>query len=148
MDSSCIWLWQPHVWGCPESIHSPQVPNLGSVLELVSWQRSPKGQIFLFSVPGQTGLGMCPKPCRQMEEEVRLLPPQRLPLARWFLQWGWSSWACFYCPELPLFPSASKPGSTTLLKIFCAPNLLPTDFFHLTLARVIFLLPPSKDPSM
>lgn len=104
VESSHIWPWPARLWGCPESTHTPQAPILGSILGLLPCQRNPGGQTLLSSAPVQTGSGVCPKPCKQMEGEGRLLPPWRLSAAGGFLQWGWASRACFCSPQLPLFP--------------------------------------------
>lgn len=110
IDTSLFWLHEAlgilHVldpdchmfWSCLETIHTPQSPTLCSVLGLISYQRTPKGQVFLFSVLVQTGLSVCPSLANRWKKGVRFLPSQTLPLARWFLQQGWSLWVCFHCP--------------------------------------------------
>lgn len=137
MDSSWIWLWPPHVVRLPR-IHShfsqhPSIPCY--VLGLVSCQRSLKERIFLFSVPVQTGWGMCPKPCKEMGEGFR---PSSLEASEQKILTVREIVSLI----LPSRFASLSPCSQTWFYSLPIPNLLPADFLHLTLARVIFLLSP------
>lgn len=130
LDSSCAWLWRPHVLRL-SSFHShvSKHPACAAFWVWCPARQVQRERFLYFPALGKvwTGPDMCPTPHKQTEAGVRLLDTQRLLLARWFLHKDDPGE-----PELPLFLPSPHPENTL------RPHLLPADFLHLTLARVIF----------
>lgn len=135
------------VWACSESIYTSQRSHLHSVLGLMFRYFPPTGEILwdksFFSLSWYRP--MYKMSLANMENGVRPHSPQWLAQTRWFLQWGWSSWAHIHSVELSLFLPGFKPGSPALLKVTWVYNILSRDFIHFTLARVfVVVVSPQK----